>query len=218
MAQQRRLAAAGRVGDQQAIAALQRHLGAGQQRLAVGQVQAEVAQRQRMGGLFPQLNAARLMMHLIDGGVEAGQTVDAGFPGRQIVKCVDKPRQRTLYLAEGRGDLHQAAHLNGAGEVARRRHQQGKYNGELAVEVGGDVQPPGDAHNRPPVAANGVETVAQLLRLARFAVVQRNGVVVFADADQAETEVCLIPFLVEAQHDQRFADPPDQQRSQHRIQ
>ena len=105
-----------------------------------------------------------------------------------------------------------------APEVARRCHQQGKHDGELAIEVGGDVQPPGDAHNCPPVAANGVETIAQLLRLARFAVVQRDGVVVFADADQAETEVRLVPFLIEAQHDQRFADPPDQQRSQHRIQ
>ncbi|MNM07677.1 hypothetical protein D3C81_177280 [compost metagenome] len=158
------------------------------------------------------------MVNLIHCGIKAGQTVHAGFPGSQIAEGVDKPRQRSLHLAKSGGDLHHAAHLDGAGKIARCRHQQRENNGELAVKIGSDIEPPGDAHDRPPVGANSIKTVAQLLRLAGFAVIQRDGIVVFADADQAKTEVRLITLLVKTELNQRFADPPDQQGTQPGVQ
>ncbi|MNC33351.1 hypothetical protein D3C75_817400 [compost metagenome] len=48
--------------------------------------------------------------------------------------------------------------------------------------------------------------------------IQRDGIVIFADTDQPETEVRLIAFLIKAEHNQRLADPPDQQRTQYRVQ
>ncbi|MNN16754.1 hypothetical protein D3C81_1299050 [compost metagenome] len=59
--------------------------------MTVRQLQAETIEDQRLVVLRLQLNAALLMVYLIHGGVKTGQTVNAGFPGRQIAKGIDKP-------------------------------------------------------------------------------------------------------------------------------
>ena len=52
---------------------------------------------------------------------------------REVGVTADEPGKSPLDLAEGIIDLHQAAKLNRAREIARRAHNERKYDGGLAV-------------------------------------------------------------------------------------
>src|SRR5262249_59757681 len=64
---------------------------------------------------------------------EGEQAVHAGLRFREARIAVDEPAERVLDPAEGGRDLHQRAELDGAGEVARSRHQDGEDGRRLAV-------------------------------------------------------------------------------------
>ena len=79
---------------------------------------------------------AALFLVKNDRFVEAGETVHGGLPRGEVGVGADEPGKRPLHLAEGVGDLDQAAELNRAREIARRAHHKRKYDGDLAVADG----------------------------------------------------------------------------------
>ena len=60
----------------------------------------------------------------------------------------------------------------------------------------------GVAHQVPPVVADPVDSAEQVGLLRRFAVVQRDALGVFAQADQAEAEVRLDALAIEVDRNQ----------------
>ena len=149
---------------------------------------------------------AALFLGQEDRFVKAGETVHRGFPRGEVGVCADEPGQRPLHLAEGIGDLHQAAKLDRAREIARRAHNERKYDGGLAVTDGEKGQELLPLHDRPPVVHHRSETGAEAAQFIFLAVIERYALAVLAEAHQVEAEVRLVFLLVEVERDERFAD------------
>src|SRR5262249_10871810 len=118
------LARTGRAFDEHTVARLNVRVDPGNQRASRGQPQLQVAQLQvvdpKVGNHRRPRASAALFLGEENGLTETGQTIDRGLPTSELGVCPDKPRKRSLHLTEGVGDLHQAAELNRAREIARR--------------------------------------------------------------------------------------------------
>src|SRR5262249_27487922 len=137
---------------------------------------------------------------------EGEQALDAGPPRRELRVAVDEPAERVLDPAEGGGDLHQLAELDGPGEVARSRHQDGEDTGGLAVAC----REPGDAllhpNELPPVVEDRREALAQAPLLKRLPGRESHLLGALAQPNQAEAEVRLGALPSRVQADERPAD------------
>jgi hypothetical protein len=75
-----------------------------------------------------------------DSLVEAVEPFDHRGPFRQVAIGIDEEGKRGLHAAEGRGGLHQAAELHGAGEIGRADDDIGKNRRHLAIAGGEEGQ------------------------------------------------------------------------------
>ena len=139
--------------------------------------------------------------------LKAGQTQGGGLPRRQAAVVADEPTQRLLHLAKGGRDLHQFPQLNGAAEVARRRHQHRKHHRCLAiarVEPGVAFLHPEQAHE---VVEHQPEARLQRGALDCCTSVEGNGFAVFAHAHQVVAKVGFVALLRKVERGHGFADP-----------
>ena len=174
--------------------------GVGEQRLAVGQGERQVADAQI---------AATTLGHDVDGGrrlfvggrLQALQTVHDGAQLSQRGVVVDEERQRPLDLAKGGGRLGHHAQGDGAGEETGRRHDEGKDDGELGITLLVDEELRLGEQDPPAVGEDVGEARIQRLRFTLFATVQGDALGILAHPDQREAEVRLELLLLEVQRD-----------------
>ena len=205
-AQQAGLAAARRAVHQHRVAGRHAQVGAAQQRLAAGQ-----AHGQPMGLDVAGRGVARQRIVLARLGreavLEAGQTVGGGLPRGQRHVVVHQPGERVLHPPEGRVDLHQLAELDGAAEVARRRHDQREDDGRLTEEAAEPGQVLLVAHQPQVVGHHVGEAQVELPALHAFAAVQRDGLAVLAHPHHVMAEIGFQHLLLEVELHLWPADP-----------
>ena len=138
---------------------------------------------------------------------EPRQALDGGAPVGEAGVGVDEPAQRTLHLAERLRGLHQAAELQPAGEVARRRGEHREHVGELPIAGREPGEPLGGADQRVPVRAHRIEHLRQALPFARFARCQRHRLGMVAQLHERVAEVGFDALLLHVQAHERQAEP-----------
>src|SRR5262249_46736597 len=126
--------------------------------------------------------------------------------GNLGVRADDK-RQRFLNLAEGRGDLHQAAELDRLAEIARGGDQIREDDRELIIAIGEPTKPFPASDNPPPIHDDTGKTRLKRVELPGLATVKGDILCVFAQPDHAKAEIRFVALLVEIEPDQRLSDP-----------
>ena len=208
-AQQRCLAAARRPGDEHMLSASQAPARYVQQLATVGRLDAQRAQLDRVALLVAALDHAlrQRLRRAIGVRREPRQALDGGAPVGEAGVGVDEPAQRTLHLAERLRGLHQAAELQPAGEVARRRGEHREHVGELPIAGREPREPLGGADQRVPVRAHRIEHLRQALPFARFARCQRHRLGMVAHLHERVAEVGFDALLLHVQAHERQAEP-----------
>ena len=119
---------------------------------------------------------------------------------------IDDEGQRVLHGDEGVGDLHQPAELDLLGEIARRRDEIGKDDGDLGIARGepGEIFPP--HHDAPEIVEDVGEAAAEDLALGHLAAIEGDAFGVLAQPHQAKAEIRLEALLREIERHQRPAD------------
>ena len=153
-----------------------------------------------------------------NGLFEAGQAVGRGPPAGQPVVVVDEPGQRVLHAPEGRGDLHQFAELDRAAEEAWRCHYEREHHRGLAKAVGEPGQALLRGEQAQVVADHLAEAPVELVALHRFALVQGDGLAVFAHPHHVVAKVGFHALLLEVQRNQRAADVMGEHAADHAVQ
>src|SRR3989441_836433 len=118
-AEQRALAGARRSGDQDHVAARDRHAHAAEERLAVRERQVDALEGEPRVGAGRDPNPADLAPDAVDRVAEADEPIDDRAPLGDVGVRVDDEAQRLLDLAEGQRRLHEPAERDLAAEEAR---------------------------------------------------------------------------------------------------
>ena len=218
-AEQRRLAGAGRAGEQHPLAGRDGEMRHGHQSAAIRQRQRHAVERNAVGAcrVIVTRNRSCLRRRRRGRALEAGQTVDHRFPVGDVGIGPDEERHRLLHIAERRRRLHDDAELHRAGEIGGRHHDVGKHHGRLVEARAEERQFLLPRHDRAPVTHDIAEPVHQPLRLGRLAAQERDLLAVLARAHQIEAEVRFVALLEEGEADQRPADQMREQGTEHRI-
>ena len=148
---------------------------------------------------------------------EAADTQQRRTPIGDDAEVVDEPAQRRLRLREGTRGHHQSAEGNLAGEVQRRRHQNGRDDGDPA-ETRRDPGQFGEAADQPP---GGGQHIAEMLLDAplfvRLTFGQRNAVDMFVDPNQGKPQVCFTRIALRVAVDEAASHPIAEDRTGARI-
>ena len=140
-AHQRALAGPGFAHDQHAFGGADVGRRAGDQHVAGGAGDVEVAERDRVGIVLADhdrlgLRVGLLLVERVERVGEAVDAVDACVPLRDPRVVVDQPAQRRLHVDHRRDRLHEAAESDLAGEVHGRSDQHRQDHAEQHVGRG----------------------------------------------------------------------------------
>ena len=93
--------------------------------------------------------------------LEAAEPLDHRAPFGELGVGRDEEGQRILHPAEGGGGLHQAAELEGAGEIGRACDDERKHRRDLRIAGGEEGEALLAVHDRPPIAHHMGEALHQ---------------------------------------------------------
>src|SRR5262249_20237174 len=106
-------------------------------------------------------------------------------------------RKRALHAAEGRGRLHQAAELDGPGEIGGADNNKRKNRGHLTVPCGQEGELLLPRHDGEPVSNNIAEPDQEAVPFGALAVEQGDLFGIFAHAHKIESKIGFVTLLLE---------------------
>ena len=147
-------------------------------------------------------------VHLDEGQTEARDAQKRGPPIGDRAKIINKPPQRLLHLIEGPDRHHQSAQRHTARKIAGRRHDKWRHDREPSI-TGGD---PGEAcypANEPPHHQKDlIELAVQIILFIGFAAIKGNGLGLFVDPHESETQIRLARVAFGVECNQRAPHAP----------
>ena len=149
--------------------------------------------------------------------LEGADAMQRGAPVGDGGELIDKPAQRGLHLVEGADHHHQPAQRQRTAEIAGRGDQRRHDDGEPAIARSDPGQP---RHGTGQFAHGGddaVDVALELTALVALAVIERDALGTFADADEREAQFRFARIELGVEADQRQADAPGQQRADQRV-
>src|SRR5439155_19068561 len=171
------------------LAARQRKIHAGHERLTVGAVELEArhGHASRIPADMPDATVGgRLHTHALEGPPEASEPLHHRAPVGDVRVRGHDEAQRVLHLPEGGSGLDESAEGDRTLEEARGRHDEGEDNRRLAIAGGEPRQSLLLTHDAPPVPHHGSEALAEAAELVGLAAVEGHALGVLAEADEAK--------------------------------